>query len=856
MSSLFGIGANGAASFYNGVATQSLRFDDGSSAYLTRTPSGAGNRKTWTWSGWIKLGVVTIDRTLFGAGTNGDNQTFINVSDTDKLVFNNEISNSRFIIQSDAVYRDPSAWYHVVLAVDTTQSTNTNRVKIYVNGELQTLSSVLNGYPNQDVDTFVNATNAHEIGSSSWGPAYYNDGYMAEVNFVDGLALDASYFGETKNGIWIAKNPVVSEYGTNGFRLQFNQTGVGTASTTTIGADTSGKTNHLTSSGIVAHDCNMPDSPENNFMTFNPLMRQSQGSDFPQTHEGNLQAHFAGSDQYKYIWSTFDIKPNTGKWYFEVEMQTNMGSTNDIAYIGLGTVGPNFTPTGSNGTVGPTNFYITWRGNTGVRTLYINDAGQSQTTVTVTNMTAGQIWQFAIDTDTGKVWLGLDNSYYAADGGTDGNPSAGTNESGTFSTNTNELSFFGQAQNYNITNVYYTLNAGQDSSFHGNKTAQGNTDANGIGDFYYAPPTGYKALCTANLPESTIGPNSATQADDYFNTVLYTGNATARSITGVGFQPDWVWSKARGLTQSHRLVDSTRGVQKSLYSNSTDTEGTESGLTAFNADGFSIGTETSFNYNTEPFVAWNWKANGGVATASGSESGNTLAYSAQANTTSGFSIVTYTGNGANNADVTINHGLGVTPDWVIIKNRTNGNRWHVWHKDLSADGTYTTKNILLNTSAGEDAYSDQIKSVSSSAVIVRSDDSNGNANVNKDSSNYVMYCFHSVEGYSRFGSYTGNGNNDGTYVFTGFRPAWVLIKKSGSGTASHWRLTDTTRSPFNVTDAALSPSSNAAEFSENDMDILSNGFKLRQSNTYVSQSGVSFIYMAFAEAPFKYANAR
>ena len=214
--------------FYNDIATQSLRFDDGSSAYLTRTPSSAGNRKTWTWSGWIKLGVITIDRTLFGAGTNGDNQTLFNLGDTDRFVFSNEISNTRFIIHTDAVFRDPSAWYHVVLAVDTTQGTDTNRVKLYVNGELQTFSSVLNGFPNQNVDTFVNAANANTIGYSSWASQYYNDGYMAEVNFVDGNAYDASYFGETKNGVWIPKK-YTGSYGTNGFRLQFNQTGVGTA---------------------------------------------------------------------------------------------------------------------------------------------------------------------------------------------------------------------------------------------------------------------------------------------------------------------------------------------------------------------------------------------------------------------------------------------------------------------------------------------------------------------------------------------------------------------------------------------------------------------------------------------------
>ena len=824
--------------FYNGVATQSLRFDQSSSAFLHRTPSGAGNQQIWTFSTWYKLG-STFDSTLniFSPHTGGDgsneSQMMIDYVNHGGKLRIYDSGATRGDVQTSRVFRDPSAWYNIVISLDLTQGTDTNRVKIYVNGVQETLAGT---FPSQNTSWGWNGTSAHRI-SSYRGGTPFQDGYLSETIMVDGTQLAPTSFGETKNGVWI---PIeyTGSYGTNGFRLQFDQTGVGTASASTIGADTSGNTNHYTSSGIVAHDCNMPDSPENNFMTFNPLMRQSQGSDFPVTHEGNLQAHFAGSDQYKYIWSTFDIKPNTGKWYFEVEMQTNMGSTNDIAYIGLGTVGPNFSPTGSNGTVGPTNFYITWRGNTGVRTLYINDAGQSQTTVTVTNMTAGQIWQFAIDTDTGKVWLGLNNSYYAADGGTDGNPSAGTNESGTFSTNTNELSFFGQAQNYNITNVYYTLNAGQDSSFHGNKTAQGNTDANGIGDFYYAPPTGYKALCTANLPEPTIGPNSATQADDHFNTVLYTGNGSPATHT-VGFRPNLVWGKRRNVgAQNHWWINDVTDIGKWMASDNNGGEGSEASGTSFNANGsFTTANNDLFINNGSNYVVWAWKGNGTGTAVSNTDGSITSTVSA--NTTAGFSIVSATS--PSSGTWSVGHGLSKKPDMIIQKYRASSSRWTVWHNILTS-GQYLGLNESNAIASSGTPFNFNI----TDSVI------GGNANYDATSTAVVYYVFHSVEGYSKIGVYNPNNTTDNAFVHTGFKPAMVILKGAEINN-QEWGILDNKRPGYNSV-YFLQPQSNTTETTSNIVDFLSNGFKIRETGG-VGYLTSNYIYMAFAEAPFKYANA-
>ena len=250
--------------FYNGIATESLRFNDDDSAYLSRTPSSAGNRKTFTFSAWVKGADASL-QTLFSGGTGSGNDTFNLRIDAGKISQN---SGSTALRTTSAYFRDFSAWYHIVLAVDTTQSTDTNRLKLYVNGTLITSFSTSN-IPSQNTDLGINQDELHTIGRRANSADRYLNGYMAEVNFVDGTQYDASYFGETKNGIWIARTPNVT-YGTNGFRLQFKQTGTGTASASTIGADTSGNTNHFTSNNLSAHDC-VIDSPENNFPTWNPI---------------------------------------------------------------------------------------------------------------------------------------------------------------------------------------------------------------------------------------------------------------------------------------------------------------------------------------------------------------------------------------------------------------------------------------------------------------------------------------------------------------------------------------------------------------------------------------------------------
>ena len=816
--------------FYNGVATQSLRFDDDSSAYLTRTPSSAGNRLKWTWSSWVKQSrITTSSATLLMAGTNSSNDGQIYYTTNILRVLNRVSSSVNTLKDTSAKYRDSSAWHHVVCIWDTAQSDADDRVRVYVNGERIT-SFGSNTQPSQNTTSIINNNVAHRIGVQTNGVGYL-DGYLSEVNFVDGLALDPTYFGETKNGVWIPIEPNVSDYGTNGFRLQFDQTGVGTASTSTIGADTSGNTNHWTSSGIVASDCNMPDSPENNFCTLNPLILT------PDTtfSNGSLFANLGA--QHKTVHGTFGM--TTGKWYWEARAFD--GGTNKFTY------GLTDTRNISNLQVSGTNYLVANTANTYANgdavsiyagTLYKNgSATSSYDTAVVDNDIVG----IAFDADTGKVWFHREGTWI------NGSATASTtinlsNHDTTVTTGqTYHIAFAGETSDW-------LLNAGQDSSFAGTETAQGNTDAKGIGDFYYAPPLGFLALCTANLPEPTISPNAATQADDYFNTVLFTGNGATKSVTGLGFQPDWFWGKSRtnpSGAYSHSVYDSSRGVTKRLLPDLTDAESTTSGITSFDADGFTLGSNGGNNNNNATYVNWCWKANGGTTS---SNSDGSITSTVQANTTSGFSIVLYTGSESN---ATVGHGLGGVPDMLIWKKRNGVNDWIVYHSQ-NTSAPATDHLHLNNTNATSDPsgstfFQDTLPT--STVFSIGTDD-----DVN-DAKNYVVYCFRSIEGYSKFGSYTGNGSTDGTFVYTGFRPAFCMWKRTDT-TGAMWQMMDTTRDTFNVMDLYLQANSSNAEADYDFVDFLSNGFKHRHNSTHNNASGGTYIYMAFAEAPFKYANGR
>jgi hypothetical protein len=328
------------------------------------------------------------------------------------------------------------------------------------------------------------------------------------------------------------------------------------------------------------------------------------------------------------------------------------------------------------------------------------------------------------------------------------------------------------------------------------------------------------------------------KSTDYFNTKLYTGNGGTNAITGVGFQPDLVWIKDRDATGYHFWTDAVRGVTKTLFSNTTGAEGTEvNGLTAFGTDGFTVGAHSNINTNGRNIVSWNWKAGGGQGSSNTDGSINTTYTSV--NTTAGFSISTYSGNGT--AGATIGHGLGVVPKMIIVKNKTHaGGNWVVYHESLG-----NTKAVYLDlTDASGTAGAWNNTSPTSSVFTVN----DANALNGSGGRQYVAYCFAEKTGYSKFGSFTGNGNADGTFIYTGFKPSWIMFKRTSA--ASDWTIFDTKRLTYNVNNLRLEANTTDAEPSgaANKIDILSNGFKMRHSSSSFNNSGGTYIYMAFGQS--------
>jgi hypothetical protein len=319
---------------------------------------------------------------------------------------------------------------------------------------------------------------------------------------------------------------------------------------------------------------------------------------------------------------------------------------------------------------------------------------------------------------------------------------------------------------------------------------------------------------------------------EYFNTILYTGTGASNARTGVGFQPDWVWIKARSSAQSHWVVDVIRGADKRLQTNTTSADSTQvTGVTSFDTDGFTVGTDNSTNGSGTTFVSWCWDANGaGVSNTAG-----TISSTVSANTTAGFSIVSYTGTGAN---ATVGHGLGVAPKMIIIKGRDTTYDWIVWFSGFS-----TTQRIILNDS---DAISlGAWNTLPTSSVFGLGTQ----LNINQSGSALIAYCFADVKGYSKFGSWTGNASTDGPFIYTGFKPAFIMIKNSNAA-GTGWSMWDNKRNTFNLVNTYLQANDSGGEGTQAFADFLSNGIKIRDSNSFCNGSGNSIYYMAFAENPF------
>ena len=595
--------------------------------------------------------------------------------------------------------------------------------------------------------------------------------------------------------------------------------------------DQSGNGNHLAATGLEYTD-SKPDLPTNNFCVVNSL---SDVSDIVLSN-GNLTLT-STTDSWPTVRGTIGV--SSGKWYYEVV-------STDTTRWGAGWATSEFQK-GSTFSDSISDAILAYSTDP----LGVLDFGTSRSINGSPAFSAStpqnNILQVAIDIDAGKFWLGINNTYVNNSSGSAGNPSAGTNELETFTAGTEMFpAFINNSGNL-------TINFGQDSTFSNLRTKGSNADANGNGDFFYAPPTDFLALCSDNLPDPAIDPSDDENPEDYFNTVLYTGNGSSnRGITGVGFSPNFIWIKDRLVSNNHVLVDSVRGVGNLLYTNSNVKE--VSGATqvaSLDADGFTLGTSTTYvneNSSSNVYVAWNWKA-GGTAVSNGNGS---ITSSVSASPESGFSIVSYTGTGS---AATVGHGLGKVPAWIIIKNRGTGAReWVIYHHQ--SEGVPQNFGMFFGASPSVQPFDDD-SAFNDTAPTADVFSVKNSASTNNAGEGHIAYCFSEIEGYSKFGRYAGTGGSDNSFVYLGFRPAWFLLKRVNS--TGDWVLYDNKRNPFNPSDSRLSANLAAGRLDgavNYGIDFVSNGVKFRSGQADTAVSGGTYIYMAFADQPFKYANAR
>jgi len=1056
--------------------SRSVRFNSADSAYLNRTPASAGNRKTWTWAGWVKKANNGSDyKSFFTAFNTTSAYTALDFSDSDQLRINGLGGGSMNLVTT-SVYRDLSAWYHIVVSVDTTQATESNRVKFYVNGAQVTVFGTAT-YPGLNTDTEISSAVNHQIGRNLY-PGYPQpfNGYLADIHFIDGQALDPSSFGEFDgNGVW---QPIAyaGTFGTNGFHLPFSDNSTAAA----LGTDTSGNSNNWTPNNFSVVSGTVVTTPASNapptvdylivgggggggglvgggggagagaegntavsagttytitvgtggagavFTTpgtngnpttfINTVLGggrggSHQGGAIGQTGAtggcggggapGNDASTFAGgattqsaiSGATMYNTAGGTSSQGTGASYrgggggggsqagatgtasgnggngftssitgSSVTYAGGGGGNEYTGGFGAGTGGTggggngstgsnngsNATGYGSgggggnNGGTGSSGIVIIRYANTyddlivssGLTYTYANTGGYkiysftasataaqsagndslvdsptngSQTDTGVGGEVVGNYctWnplrsntanpsngnlQTQIDDDgtrciAGTISVTSGKWYWEITCISGNNAAIGvSNSAGALSTigfaGGNSWIYYQNAGGVYSPSGFISYGTGwtvgdvigvaldMDNgtlAFYKNGSSQGtavnsglsgksieplitngggspNVNAANFGQrpFAYTAPSGFKALCTTNLPTPTIA-NGATVMD----VKLWTGDGSIRSITGLGFNPDFVWIKSRSAVGSHNLFDAVRGATNLLETQNTDAETTNATttLTAFNSDGFSLGTSTRVNGSGTTYVAWTWDA----GTSNATNTSGSITSTVRANISAGFSVVTYTGNGS--ATATVGHGLGVTPALVIVKSRSTSGEWPVWFTGFSA-----SEYMYLHSTLAKTSYTPTWGSTPTSSVFGVTSGSSIN---NNSGTTYVAYCWTPVAGYSAFGSYTGNGSADGPFVYTGFKPRWILTKttnRSGAG-AESWFIHDAARDGYNFANQTLYPNLSSAE-GGSAVDILSNGFKLRSSGNSVNGGGDTYIYAAFAEHPFATSRAR
>ena len=765
-----GVGGN----FYPHKISQSCRFNIDDDALMSLAMGAVTNRKLYTFSTWFKLTAtpVGVNRYIMGVA--------VFSTDRDGIYINNngwiewfEFLSGAYVMQkrSANLFRDQSSWYHLVCSYDCTLADAASRARMYING-VEVVYSV-NSPPTQNrVATYMNGGIGvtQTIGSNGFNLNETFGGYMAETQMIDGQQLTPNSFGKFKNGVWISKR-YKGTYGNMGFYHNYSNS-------SNFGEDAGPNSRDFTDSGLATND-QVLDSPTNNYCTLNPLDNFSG----PTMQEGNLEITSTQATVWLSAVGTFGV--SSGKWYWEgiFESGANVFIAGIVEDSGRAAVAQYF----AGGTAESHGYYVDGSYyNGGTYDAY--GAGYS----------AGDICSVALDMDAGTMTCYKNNS-----------------SQGVMVTGLSGLYFPVISVYSNVIPDSCSINGGQ------------------LG-FTYTPPTGFKALCSANLPEPEI-----LEGNKGFDVRTYVANGTdpRAVIDDLEFSPDLVWIKDRDTVTHHGLVDSVRGAGAAtvLHPNSADVEGGEGGtVDSFDSNGITVGDGSVdfswFNYavGTDDYVAWNWKKDPRF----------------------GFDIVGYTGTGVAKTEA---HSLGVVPEMIIVKNRDAGDdtdKWFVYHKDNTAapETDYLVLNANDATADDDTIWNDTAPTSSVFSV--------GTGHSNVDTEDYIAYLWASVEGFSKVFSYTGNGNADGPFIYCGFRPRFVIIKKSSG--ANNWMMQDTERETYNVDDSVLYANLTDTDSAhvEYHIDVLSNGFKLRTTGASHNGSASVYIGIAFAEHPFKYANAR
>jgi len=780
--------AGGATADLGEPIGQSLRFNGLQANVLTRSQvaTNLNGNKNFTFSTWFKLGDIE-ECCIFGCHHSSQENWLLRHVSTGKFD-TRHIGNGVINYDTSALFRDSNAWYHLFLTMTG------GEMRFWVN--------------NRQTDTVIPSTHQTGLDRPFCIGAETNTGgtpadmYLAETYFIQQVPsgngpADDGFIRLNEDGIYVPALPTIADYGDNGFHLTYDST-----QANGVGHDSSGKGNHFTVTGFnttaisgtnLENDIDYLDTPTANYALFNNLWDKTEPTPlFAGARNIRTANTIVGQCNFRFPVGT------TGKYWVEAGTANSAGSLT-APVIAL-------TSRLDEGAKSDTNWRSTdnYSAIAGYQSEYTNYSTTSYASYTDTGPTVAM----GIDFDNQQVLM--------YNGGTLIN----TDTTVDF---TVELALNVQQPTSSYNTYQPFINTGQQT-------------------YQQSPPSAdYKNLQVNNFPRATIK-----NGKKHFDIYTYTSASTAADITFTGweFQPDFVWFKCTSHGSGHRLYDSVRGVNKGIQSNTTNVEGTDTdAFNSFDSNGFSLGTGNSdINYDSRSFVAWGWKA-GGTAV---SKTAGTIDSSVSANTTAGFSIVSYTGNGT--AGATVEHGLNSAPELIILKDRDTAVNWIVYHKGV--DTTNPEQYFLhLNSTAERQDLGDVFNDVApGSSVFTLGDSTQSNGNTKK----YIAYCFHSVEAYCKVGEYIGNGNDNGPFVYTGMRVAFLLVKRAIGGTAN-WHLVDAERDIHNPTEKWIEPNEAAAEQSgaaTQYIDFLSNGFKVRGSGNQTNANTSTYVYIAFAESPF------